>query len=111
VPSRRDRIALCAFALIVSACTVAQTAAGGEVVLLLWAAPVLVLALPLLLGRYPGERTILRLAGRGPARVRRAPSCAPRARSVVRLMERGGRLVGSAMAKRPPPAPGPVAAL
>jgi hypothetical protein len=82
--------------------------AGVEALL---AAPVLVLLAPLLAGRYLGERQIERLAA---ARVPRAhpvarprrTSIAPRAPRV--LLPRGGRLLATSLAVRPPP---PVAQL
>jgi hypothetical protein len=100
---RRDRIVLWAFALVVAAWMVAQALTGAETGLL-YLAPALVLALPLVLGRYLGEEQLAGLAGRP-----RAPRARPRARistprDHVRVMHRGGRLVASAMAKRPPPA-------
>jgi hypothetical protein len=75
-----------------------------ELVLLL--APAAVLFAALLLGRYPGEAVIARVrrAVAGPRR----PRCAMvvRRRVAVALLPRGGRLVGSAIAARPPPACG-----
>lgn len=75
-----------------------------ELVLLL--APGALLFVALLLGRYPGEDAI--------DRARRAPVAAPRPRPAVRLLvvasapllPRGGRLIGSGIAARPPPACG-----
>jgi hypothetical protein len=67
-----------------------QAATGAEVLL---ASPALVLAVPLLAGRYVGERTIARLASRVVVLARRAVRAlsarlprAPRA-----LLPRGGR--------------------
>ena len=84
---------------------VAEALTGSETGLL-YLAPALVLALPLVLGRFPGEeqagrprRTVTRTRPLG--RLTRIP--APR--SHVRVMQRGGRLVASALAKRPPPRP------
>jgi len=75
------------------------------IVLLL--APTALLVLALLLGRYPGERTIERLRarrfGRGRARRRSKPARLGRRRSPA-SMPRGGRLVAAAIAARPPPA-------
>jgi hypothetical protein len=100
---RRDRIVLWAFTLVVAAWMVAQALTGAETGLL-YLAPALVLALPLVLGRYLGEEQLAELAGA--SRARRAPLRAriPAPRGYVRVMHRGGRLVASAMAKRPPPA-------
>jgi hypothetical protein len=79
----------------------AELLTGGSAGLL-FAAPALLLALPLAHGRYVAEDRLAGLAAR--ARVRhRAPQALHAPRSRVQLMERGGRLVASAMAKRPPP--------
>lgn len=71
-----------------------------------YVAPVLILALPLLARRYPGEDVLVRLATRGrrPARRRRAPvrPALPALRA-VRVLPRGGRLIAAALAVRPPP--------
>jgi hypothetical protein len=100
---RRDRIVLWAFALVVAAWMVAQALTGAETGLL-YLAPALVLALPLVLGRYLGEEQLAELAGASRARGVRLPARISSPRGFVRVMHRGGRLVASAMAKRPPPA-------
>jgi hypothetical protein len=80
--------------------TLAALACGG----LLFLAPALLLVLPLLARRYPGERSLLRLAGR-----RRAPSAQrrrvqrPPRRPARRVLPRGGALIASSLAVRPPP--------
>ncbi len=99
MPPRRDRIVLWAFALLVLAWMVAD--ATG----LLYLAPALVLALPLILGRFPGEDKLAGLAGASRAPIARAAASISAPRSYVRVMQRGGRLVASALAKRPPPRP------
>ncbi len=71
---------------------------------LLHLAPALVLAVALLARRYPGERLIVRLAGcaeRARRRVRTL-ALAPRTH-VAALVPRGGLLLGSSLAVRPPP--------
>jgi hypothetical protein len=82
--------------------------AGAEALL---AAPVLALLVPLLAGRYVGEEQIARLAAA------RAPRTCPSRRSrrssaVLRaprvLMPRGGRLLATSLAVRPPPTALPV---
>jgi hypothetical protein len=68
--------------------------------------PLALLVGTLLLGRYPGERTLAaRLHGSRPRRWRVAPrSALPRApRRPYAAAPRGGRLVGAAIASRPPP--------
>lgn len=63
--------------------------------------PVLALVIPLVFGRYPGERLLLRLGrGRRTVRVRPARQCRPRSRQVC--MPR--RVVAWSLACRPPPA-------
>ncbi len=80
--------------------------AAGHEEMVAYAAPLLVLALPLLAGRYFGEERIARLAGRlrRPRRRLSAPVL-PATRPVAALLPRGGRLIASALAKRPPPLP------
>ena len=69
-------------------------------------APAVLLALPLLAGRYVGEDVIERLRTRRPAPARRrATQAAPPLRPLARRMPRGGGLVGSHLARRPPPRP------
>lgn len=71
---------------------------------LLYLAPAFVLALLLSTGRYVGEDQIAALHGQS-ARLLRGAGAGPRPlRSVDRLLCRGGSLVGSSLAKRPPPA-------
>ncbi|MEA2321452.1 MAG: hypothetical protein QOD81_1302 [Solirubrobacteraceae bacterium] len=73
---------------------------GGLDTGLLFLAPAFVLLLPLLAGRYPGERVLAPLL----ARVRRAVTPAPRVpRRRPRLVPRGGLLVGCSLAGRAPP--------
>jgi hypothetical protein len=103
---RRDRLVLLTFALVVAAWMVADALTGRQSGLL-YLAPALVLALPLLLGRYVGEKQLVELAGHSPARPRRRGTRVASPRSYARVMQRGGRLVASGMAKRPPPRPAP----
>jgi hypothetical protein len=101
--NRRDRVVRPAFALVVGAWIVAEALTGGHTGLL-YLAPAVVLALPLLSGRYVAEDQLIELAGRAVPRPRRRVLRAVGPRSFARVMQRGGRLVASAMAKRPPPA-------
>ena len=104
--SRRDRRVLVALTLLSSLCLLAE-AAGLLAPALLYAAPLLIVALPLLAGRYVGEERIVRFAraGRRPRRRPVARLSAPaRARRALRAVPRGGRLIASALAVRPPPA-------
>jgi hypothetical protein len=71
---------------------------------ILLAAPVLVLVLPLLAGRYVGENQLARLAAAfTPRRRRPSPTLAPATPRAPRTLPRGGRLIASALATRPPP--------
>jgi hypothetical protein len=80
-----------------------QVLTGAEIML---AAPALVLALPLLAGRYVGEERIARLVARlcraAPRAARRLAARLPRAPRA--LLPRGGRLLAFALAERGPPA-------
>jgi hypothetical protein len=75
---------------------------------LLYLAPALILALPLLAGRYVGEDRVAKLA-RGVAylRTRRAVTrlVARLPRAPRALVSRGGRLLADALGVRGPPAP------
>jgi hypothetical protein len=71
------------------------------------ALPLLMVMLPLLFGRFPGESVIERLAARARPRTRdrRTAVAAPRqARSAVSLL-RSRLLIAASFAERPPPAP------
>jgi hypothetical protein len=91
----------------VALATVAGLVDGGASATgVLYLVPLLVLLVPLAAGRFPGERTLLRI-GRG----RRARRGAPRPvddararRAPSRLLPRGGGLIATALAVRPPPA-------
>jgi len=67
--------------------------------------PVATLAIPLLARRYPGERVLLALRRVDPRVWPRPRSSAMPRRGVVRSAVRGGRLMGFALAVRPPPRP------
>jgi hypothetical protein len=101
--ARRDVHLLLGMAALTVALLLVQAATGVEV---LMASPFLALALPLLAGRYVGERRIQRLVARfaGPVRraVRRLVARVPRAPRV--LVPRGGALVAASLAERGPPA-------
>ncbi len=71
---------------------------------LIYLAPALLILLPLVFGRYPGDSALARATERVRARrVRTERELAPRQRSRARLLPRGGRLVGAALAVRGPP--------
>lgn len=103
--TRRDRHQLLWLGLASCLCLIAELT-GLLPAPLGYVAPVLILALPLLARRYPGEDLILRL-GRPRRHVarRRAPVLpAPLGARVVQVLPRGGRLIAAALAVRPPPA-------
>jgi hypothetical protein len=95
---------VCAAALLVAAGIVADACTGAHAGVV-HLAPALVIALPLLLGRYVGEAQLTGLAGRAARPRRRRPVRVVAPRSYARVMKRGGRLVASGLAKRPPPRP------
>jgi hypothetical protein len=71
---------------------------------LAYLAPALLILLPLLSGRYPGDEALVRVAGRRTRPARRAPAALPpRRRRAGALLPRGGRLVAFALAGRAPP--------
>jgi hypothetical protein len=69
--------------------------------------PLLCVAIPLLGGRYIGEEQLAKLAAAVASRrrPRRAIAAAPKPRRAPVLVVRGGRLLGTTHAIRPPPAP------
>jgi len=69
-------------------------------------APALAFAVPLLAGRYLGERAIERARTArtaAPAPRRRSTAAAPRRRPSLAVVPRGGLLLASSLATRPPP--------
>jgi hypothetical protein len=97
--SRRGRtrlLPLAALALVVVAAALTSPLA------LAMLAPALVLLGLLLAGRTPGEELILRLRSRRTAPRARALRTIER-QYVVLIARRAGRLIGSALAVRPPP--------
>ena len=102
--TRRDRQLLLGLAALTLALA-SMTLLGVHSDVLL-AAPVLVFALPLLAGRFVGEEQLARLAEAfSIARRRPAGTIASRARRAPRPLPRGGRLIATALAVRPPPQP------
>ena len=72
------------------------------------ALPFLALVLPLLVGRFPGESVIERLATRAGRALPRPTAAAPRPRPVLaRTLLRTRLLIAASLAERPPPAPVP----
>jgi hypothetical protein len=93
------------FFLVTATWLLALAALGSHQVLLFFA-PALLLALPLALGRYPGEERLRRVresfGSTGWSKRAPAPAPAPRRRPLARL-PRGAALLASGLATRPPP--------
>jgi hypothetical protein len=102
--SGRDQRMLFAFAAGTSA-LVLLAALAGQAELIAYAAPVLIVALPLVAGRYVGEGRLRRLTAVGRPRRRRPPVETPSVRRPAERVPRGGRLIAHALAERGPPAP------
>ena len=103
MPAREQRLLLAA-ALATSALLL-LAAFAGHPVLLAYAAPLFVVAIPLIAGRYVGEDRLERLmvvARRG--RPRRIAAALPGGRRPAALVPRGGRLLARSLAERGPPA-------
>jgi hypothetical protein len=71
---------------------------------LLFLAPALLLVLPLLTRRYPGERILITRQVERTCSWSRPRSSAPRKRRSLPVAVHGGRLIGRSLAVRPPPA-------
>jgi hypothetical protein len=99
---QRDMRILLGLTALMVGLVVAQAVTGAEVMM---ASPALVLALPLLAGRYVGEERLARLVARLDATVSRAARTLddrlPRAPRAV--LPRGGRLLAASLAERGPP--------
>jgi hypothetical protein len=94
-------------ALLLTLCWVAGLAVTGSTEALLFLAPALLIAIPLIGGRYIGEELIVKLAA--PRRSRPARPAAHRARPIrpaaaPTWSARGTSLIAFSLAKRPPPA-------
>jgi hypothetical protein len=92
-------------ALAATVCWVAALALTGSTEALLFMAPALLIAIPLLGGRFFGEELIVRLATRRPRPRRRSAAAAPAPPPAPSVwLPRGARLIAASLAKRPPPA-------
>ncbi len=82
-------------------------AAIGSHEALLFMAPALLLVLPLAFGRYLGEKRLesarARLSRSARPRLRVTQPPAPRLEDARLVLPRGGSLIATALAKRPPP--------
>ncbi|HEX7300093.1 MAG TPA: hypothetical protein VF257_13935 [Solirubrobacteraceae bacterium] len=101
---RRDQFLMLGLGALTVVFAVVQSLTGLDPDVLL-AAPVLLLFLPLLAGRYVGEDGLLRLAARARSPWARPASSARPALRAPRALARGGRLIAVALAQRGPPAP------
>jgi hypothetical protein len=100
----REQRLLVLSALLSSVVLLVGATAGFEE-LLAFATPVLVLALPLLMGRYLGEERIVQAGSRRPRQTWLRSASVPQAwLRVLRTIVRGGRLIAESLAVRPPPA-------
>ena len=104
MPPSRDLKLMLVLGAVFSVLGIAVEVWGASADLLLLS-PLLVVAIPLLTGRYVGEEHLHRLkaAVASRRRPRRAPAAAPRPRRAPVLATRGGRLLGASHAIRPPP--------
>src|SRR4051794_17548897 len=103
---RRDQRLLLGLAALTLLFALVQSATGISADVLL-AAPVLLILLPLLAGRYVGEDGLARLTAPLVPRRRRAAVALPAPpRRAPRVLARGGRLISRPLAHpRPPAAP------
>jgi hypothetical protein len=92
-------------ALLVTVSWVAVLAVTGSTDALLFLAPALLIAIPLLCGRYFGEELIAKLVSQpAPVRPASAWAAAPAPREPRTWLPRGSHLLAFSLAKRPPPA-------
>jgi hypothetical protein len=100
----RDQRMLFAFAAGTSALAL-LAALAGHAELIAYAAPLLVVALPLVAERYVGESRLRRWSTPARPRRRHAPVETVSVRRLADLVPRGGRLIAHALAERGPPVP------
>jgi hypothetical protein len=102
MPARDQRLLLAA--AVATSALLLLAAAAGHAELLVYAAPLFLIGVPLLAGRYLGEEQLERLRSGRPARRRLAPAVTrPSGRRPAALLARGGRLIAESLAERPPP--------
>lgn len=101
--SRRDlRLLGIGCGLILAGLLACGAAGASEGIL--FVTPAVLLALPLLAGRYIGAERLARISRSRPRRRRRAQTARPARRSFYRTPPRGGLLIAASLAVRPPPA-------
>jgi hypothetical protein len=93
-------------ALGITLCWIVALACAGSTDVLLFLAPALLIAIPLLSGLYIGEELIVKLAARRAPRPRSAavPSAWSLPSAPEGRLPRGAGLIAFSLAKRPPPA-------
>lgn len=93
-------------ALAITLSWVAVLAITGATEVLLFLAPALLIAIPLIGGRYIGEELIVKLAERRGGKPRRSATLSPQPcfAGARTWRPRGNRLIAFSLAKRPPPA-------
>jgi hypothetical protein len=101
VPARDRRILIAA--AVATSALLLLAAVAGHADVLAYAAPLFLVAVPLLAGRYVGEERLEALRHHVARRPRRPVAERPRAQRPVVLLPRGGRLIAEALAVRPPP--------
>lgn len=91
--------------MAITFCWVAALAVTGSTDVLLFLAPALLIAIPLLCGRYIGEELIVKLATRRVRPPRRATAAPvlPLPAAPESWRPRGTGLIAFSLAKRPPP--------
>jgi hypothetical protein len=99
-PERRHALRVVVGVAVMAALWLAGLHVGGLDTGLLFLAPAFLLLLPLLAGRYPGERA---LVARAVPRRRPAAFHFPVPRPRMPVVPRGGLLVGCSLAGRAPP--------
>lgn len=90
-------------ALAITLFWVAALALSGSTDVLLFLAPSLLIAIPLLFGRYPGEELIAQLQARRTPRPPRPRRALPTPRPPRTWRPAGSHLIAFSLAKRPPP--------
>lgn len=91
-------------ALTFTLCWLLALAITGSTDVLLFLAPALLIAVPLLCGRYLGEELIAKLVARRTEKPRHPRLLRPAPSAPIVWRPRGTRLIAFSLAKRPPPA-------
>jgi hypothetical protein len=91
-------------ALVLTSCWALALAFSGSTDTLLYLAPLLLLAAPLVAGRYVGESLVLKLASIGRRRRPRPRRARPLPKAPSVWSARGARMIAFSLAERPPPA-------